>query len=105
MGPAGPRVDGLAGPRVDSRFAAEGGGIAFGDEYIIPLRGMKTIQPPWRAWEMHPYPRFAVLPPKGETTHNDLRVAVAPTNHVRCAPRRGKFALCFTLEMIKSLKV
>ena len=38
-------------------------------------------------------PPSAVLPPKGETTHYDLCVAVAPTNHVRCAPRRGKSAL------------
>ena len=25
--------------------------------------------------------------PKGETTHYDLRVAIAPSNHVRCARR------------------
>ena len=28
---------------------------------------------------------FAGLPPKGETTHYDLCVAGAPSNHVRCA--------------------
>ena len=28
--------------------------------------------------------------PKGETTHYDLRVAIAPSNHVRCARRRRR---------------
>ena len=32
-----------------------------------------------------PYPGCAGLPPKGETTHYDLCVASAPSNHVRCA--------------------
>ena len=41
--------------------------------------------------EMHPYSRFAGLPPKDETTHYILRVADAPSKCVRCAPRRGKF--------------
>ena len=30
------------------------------------------------------------VPPKGETTHYDLCVVDAPSNHVRCAPLRGK---------------
>ena len=32
-----------------------------------------------------PLSRCAGLPPKGETTHYDLCVAGAPSNHVRCA--------------------
>ena len=32
-----------------------------------------------------PLSGFAGLPPKGETTHYDLCVAGAPSNHVRCA--------------------
>ena len=62
----------------------------------------KTIQPrPWRegkhANQAAPDGNAPLLPtappPKGETTHYDLRVAIAPSNHVRCAPRRGRFAL------------
>ena len=29
------------------------------------------------------------MAPKGETTHYDLRVAIAPSNHVRCARRQA----------------
>ena len=32
-----------------------------------------------------PYPAAPDFPPKGETTHYDLCVAGAPSNHVRCA--------------------
>ena len=32
-----------------------------------------------------PYPASPDFPPKGETTHYDLCVAGAPSNHVRCA--------------------
>ena len=31
-----------------------------------------------------PYPAAPDFPPKGETTHYDLCVAGAPSNHVRC---------------------
>ena len=44
------------------------------------------------------------LPPKGETTHYILRVADAPSKCVRCAPRRGKFALCPAFELISISK-
>ena len=39
----------------------------------------------WLASLATPYPGCAGLPPKGETTHYDLCVAGAPSNHVRCA--------------------
>ena len=36
-----------------------------------------------------PYPAAPDFPPKGETTHYDLCVAGAPSNHVRCASLRS----------------
>ena len=37
-----------------------------------------------------PLPQEGGVAPKGETTHYDLRVAIAPSNHVRCARRRRR---------------
>ena len=35
------------------------------------------------------------ISPCGKATHNDLRVAIAPSNHVRCHPKVGdKFLSC-----------
>ena len=39
----------------------------------------------WPPWAAPPLSRFAGLPPKGETTHYILRVAIAPSKCVRCA--------------------
>ena len=78
-----------------------------GDEFYCRLsaatlpEAAKTIQPRLRRAGNAPLsPPAAVLPPKGETTHYILCVADAPSKCVRCAPRRGKFALLSTSELI-----
>ena len=48
----------------------------------LPLRVVVAAPPQFLA----SFPRKEVAP-KGETTHYDLRVAIAPSNHVRCARR------------------
>jgi len=46
MGPqSGPGSEGSKGSACFQRAGSEGGGIALsGDEFVIPLRGMKTTQ-------------------------------------------------------------
>ncbi len=71
---------------------AEGCGIALtGDEYKVSVTdllsvsyGMICILVISRC-AAPPYPAAPDFPPKGETTHYDLCVAGAPSNHVRCA--------------------
>ena len=81
------------------------------------LRPWEKIKPYNRAcgaMEMHPYSRFAGLPPKGETTHYILRVAGAPSKCVRCAstgkrltchPIQGenRTSLCFPVEVCSTM--
>ena len=74
------------------RLTVYGGSAAGGSENQTTApaaRGNAPLSPP-----------AAVLPPKGETTHYILCVADAPSKCVRCAPRRGKFALLSTSELI-----
>ena len=52
MGPqSGPSSEGSKGSARFQRAGSEGGGIALsGDEFVIPLRGMKTTQPGNLRW-------------------------------------------------------
>ena len=74
-------------------FQAEGCGIALtGDEYEVSVTDSPFCvirydkhSADWLAALASPYPASPDFPPKGETTHYDLCVAGAPSNHVRCA--------------------
>ena len=74
-------------------FQAEGCGIALsGDEYKVSVTSLPYCiiwrnkhSAGWLATLASPYPASPDFPPKGETTHYDLCVAGAPSNHVRCA--------------------
>ena len=92
----GVRVDGPTARRFLSltAFQAEGCGIALmGDEHKVSVTGF-TFSAIWHdkhSAELSAFGRYtplsgcAGLPPKGETTHYDLCVAGASSNHVRCA--------------------
>ena len=77
----------------DSACGAEGCGLPLcGNAYKVSVTGLAfcviwldTHSADWLAALATPYPGCAGLPPKGETTHYDLCVAGAPSNHVRCA--------------------
>ena len=73
-------------------FQAEGGGIALtGDEYKVSVTDLLSVSYGMicilviSCCAAPPYPAAPDFPPKGETTHYDLCVAGAPSNHVRCA--------------------
>ena len=74
-------------------FQAEGCGIALsGDEYKVSVTSLPYCiiwrnkhSAGWLAALASPYPASPDFPPKGETTHYDLCVAGAPSNHIRCA--------------------
>ena len=77
-------------------------GLVQREVYMPPLAA-KTVQPPWRAMEMHPYSRCAGLPPKGETTHYILCVALLLQNVFAVHPGGGSSSgamLCDTCEII-----
>ena len=80
------------------------GTAPFGANFICRLTAAgKTVQPPWRAMEMHPYSRCAGLPPKGETTHYILCVALLLQNVFAVHPGGGSSSgamLCDTCEII-----
>ena len=71
----------------------EGCGIALsGDEYKVSVTGLAFCviwhnkhSGDWLTTFATPYTGCAGLPPKSETTHYDLCVAGAPSNHIRCA--------------------
>ena len=73
-------------------FQAEGCGIALtGNEYKVSVTDLHSVSYGIicilviSRCEAPPYPAAPDFPPKGETTHYDLCVAGAPSNHVRCA--------------------
>ena len=83
----GHALTGVRGQRVQrgqpcgwDRDRDRGRGAWWRSDWWLNLVAGKTIQPPWRAREMHPYPRLR-----------------------RYFPRRGKFALCFPVESCGTL--
>lgn len=53
--------------RFDSSSAAEGSGLPLrGNEFVIPLCGMKTVQPGCARWKCTPIPAARYFHPEGE---------------------------------------
>ena len=84
-------------------LAAEGGGIACGDEfYIPPVGGRKTFTTGLRPLEMHPYPPpAAVLLLKGSMSL-DSQVASLPYESSSFATPEGEVLAALCLEILMS---